>query len=73
MRNRGIQDFNPFKDTDARRSAKSLKQAYDLANRVGVVPLPVSAIVDPIAAFTAPLRAIMRASQGAHAHELRVL
>jgi hypothetical protein len=72
MRDRDIRDFNPLGDTDMNKSIKSLRKAYNWADRFGVVPLPVSAVVDPILAFTEPIRAILRASRGAHADELRV-
>lgn len=73
MRDREIRDFNPLADTDLRKSIKGLRTAYGWADRFGVVPLPVSAVVDPILAFTEPMRTILRASRGAHADELRML
>lgn len=72
MRDRNMRDFNPFGDTDVNKTAKGLKTAYKWANRFGVVPRPVSAVVDPILAFTEPVRAIFRASPGAHEQDLRM-
>jgi len=72
MRDRGIADFNPLGATDTNKSLKGLRKAYQWADKFGAVPLPVSAVVDPVLAFTEPMRAIFRATKGAHEYDLRV-
>lgn len=70
MRDRAMRDFDPTGETDVQRTMKGLKAGYNLANKIGVVPLPVSAVIDPIAAFTAPLRAVLRTPRQAHEYDL---
>lgn len=72
MRDRTIRDFHPAGDTDVAKSIKGLRKAYDMADKVGAVPLPVAAVVNPVLEFTQPIRAFFRSSPGAHDADLRL-